>query len=127
MSERGDVTLKDAFKTGAARGPTALPDFSTAKRFVVNGLPISSIRGINEWGAAVVASIYRTLIPDEALLQYNIDPKTLTDVQGNPLVEFICPPGTSSVEVKVWHQAGARDPLLYLQLADNMNHQLSFL
>ena len=127
MSEQSAATFKNAFEMGAAHGQTVLPDFSTAKRFVVNGLPISSIRGINEWGATVTASIYRTLIPDEALLQYNIDPKTLTDVQGNELVEFICPPGTSSVEVKVWHQAGARDPLLYLQLADNMNHQLSVL
>jgi hypothetical protein len=119
--------FRTAFNMHSARGQTALFDFSTAKRFVVDGLPISSIRGINDLGTMVASAIYRTLIPDEALLQYNIDPRTLTDVQGDELVEFICPPGTGSVEVKVWHQAGARDPLLYLQLADNVNHQLSVL
>jgi len=39
-------------------------------------------------------------------------------------VQFVCPFATSSVEIKVWHQVGARDPLLYLQLADTPNNQL---
>ena len=111
-------------ETAAAR---ATPDFATAKRFVVNGLPISSIRGINELDRPIAESIYRTVIPDDLLVLNNIDSRTLTDAMGHRSVEFICTPGTGSVEVKVWHPLGAQDPLLYLQLADNMNNQLSVL
>jgi len=125
------VSALAAFKTtphaDTMRDLTMLPDFSATKRFVVDGLPLSSIRGINNLGYELAAAIYRTLIPDDLLIHYNIDPRTLTDAQGNRLVEFICPPETGSVEIKVWHQAGARDPLHYLQLADNVNNQLSVL
>jgi len=103
------------------------PDFAAVKRFVVDGLPIYSIRSINDLDRAAQEAIYRTLVPDELLVQYNIDPQTLSDAAGRRLVEFTCPHGTSSVEIKVWHQAGARDPLLYLHLADTVNNQLAVL
>jgi len=126
MSESDSAAFIEAFNVDSARTPVAPLDFSTAKRFVVNGLPISSIRGINDLDQSVAAAIYCTLIPDN-LLYNNIALRALTDAQGNQLVEFVCPPGTSSAEIKVWHQAGARDPLFYLQLADNSNNQLSVL
>jgi hypothetical protein len=93
----------------------------------VDGLPIYSIRSINDLDEATQEAIYRTLIPNELLVQYGIDLPTLCDAAGSRLVQFTCPRGTSSVEMQVWHQAGARDPLLYLQLADTANHQLSVL
>jgi len=118
MSEQGAATFKNTVEIGAAHEQTVLPDFSTAKRFVVNGLPISSIRGINEWGATVTASIYRTLIPDEALLQYNIDPKTLTMSKATNWSN------SSAARDKLGGGQGlapgrSAGPLLYLQLADN--------
>jgi hypothetical protein len=105
----------------------AAPDFTTAKRFVVDGLPLYSIRSINGLDAATQEAIYRTLVPDELLLQYNIDPQMLCDPAGNRLVQFIGISGTSSFEIKLWHQAGAQDPLLYLQMSDTANNQLSVL
>jgi hypothetical protein len=126
MSQPGAAAFIEASESDSAHTPP-LPDFATAKRFVVNGLPVSSIRGINDLGQDAAAAIYRTLIPDDLLIHYNIDPHTPSDAQGHCLIEFICLPGTGSVEIKVWHQVGARDPLFYLQLADNSNHQLSVL
>ena len=101
-----------------------IPDYNTVKRFVAAGMPLYTIRGINEADESMRQAIYRTLIPDELLVQYGIDPHSLCDAAGNRLVEFICPHAVSSAEVKVWHQAGAPDPLLYLQLADTVNNQL---
>ena len=106
--------------------PSAL-DFSTARRFVVEGLPLYSIRSINELDAALQEAIYRTLVPDELLLQYNIDPGTLCNLAGHRLVQFVGARGTSSFEIKLWHQVGAQDALLYLQMADTANNQLSVL
>jgi len=105
----------------------AVAAVATTKRFVVDGLPMCSIRGINDLQGDMSEAIYRTLIPDALLAQYQIDPRTLCDAAGNRLVEIACPRGVGTVELKVWHQAGARDPLLYLQLADTINNQLSVL
>jgi hypothetical protein len=107
-------------------GP-AVAAIAASKRFVVDGLPMCSIRGINDLQGNMSEAIYRTLIPDSLLAQYQIDLHTLCDTAGNRLVEFTCPRGVGTVELKVWHQAGARDPLLYLQLADTINNQLSVL
>lgn len=128
MSASDARAFGKAFNSRSASGGQVAPlDFMTAKRFVVDGLPIFSIRGINDLSRPCVEAIYRTLIPDELLTNYNIDPRSLYDAKGNRLVELTCQPGTSSVEVRVYHQANARDPLLYLQLADNSNNQLSVL
>ncbi len=105
----------------------AVAVIATTKRFVVDGLPLCSIRGINDLQGDTSEAIYRTLIPDALLAQYQIDPCTLCDAAGNRLVEFACPRGVGTVELKVWRQAGAQDPLLYLQLADTINNQLSVL
>ncbi len=67
----------------------AAPDFTAARRFVVGGLPLYSIRGINELDAATQEAIYRILVPDELLVQYNIDLQTLCDPAGNRLVQFV--------------------------------------
>jgi len=105
----------------------AVAAIAATKRFVVDGLPVCSIRGINDLKGDTSEAIYRTLIPDSLLAQYQIAPRTLCDAAGNRLVEFACPRGAGTVELKVWHQASARDPLLYLQLADTINNQLSVL
>ena len=105
----------------------ATAGIAATKRFVVDGLPVCSIRGINDLKGDMPEAIYRTLIPDALLAQYHIDPQTLCDAAGNRLVEFTYPRGTRSTEIKVRHQAGARDPLLYLHLTDTTNNQLSVL
>jgi hypothetical protein len=109
------------------KAPPVVPDLASSRRFVVDSLPIYSIRGINELDAEIREAIYRTLVPDDLLLQCNVDPQTLCDPAGHRLVEFTSVTGTSSFEVKLWHQVGAQDPLLYLQMADTANNQLSVL
>jgi hypothetical protein len=128
MKAPGMNAFRQVLRLRSASGDQAGPvDFAIAKRFVVDGLPISSIRGINDLSQSCAEAIYRTLIPDELLINYNIDLHTLQDAAGHRLLELTCLPGTGSVEVRLYHQAGARDPLLYLQLADNSNNQLSVL
>jgi hypothetical protein len=102
------------------------PDFAATKRFVVDGLPLCSIRSINDLGNGA-ETIYRTLIPDPLLTQFQIDPVTLCDAHGHRLAQMGGPPGASSMELKIWHAVDARDPLLYLQLADTAQNQLAVL
>ncbi len=102
------------------------PDLSS-RRFMADGMPLYSIRSINGLDVRLKEAIYSRLIPLDLFVQYGIDPRTLSDAMGNRLVQFVAPCETSSVEIKVWHEPGARDPLLYLQLADTCNNQISVL
>ena len=81
-----------------------------------------SIGQVNRLPDEHMLQVYRHLIPLEILQRLNIDPHTLSDVDGRSLYE--CKPGASSVEVSLRHVWDAKDPVLYLQLADTPNQQL---
>jgi hypothetical protein len=82
-----------------------------------------SIRAINDLPQEQKRAIYRTLIPDWVFAQFDIDPDTLT-VDGQPVIHFRCPAGSSAVEIMVYHRPDAEDPALYLQMADSFHNQL---
>lgn len=89
-----------------------------------DGQPLTSIRSINDLPEIDHERIYGTLIPSDLLERYHISPIEFHSPTGDRLVEIDAPPGTGSIEIKVWHQVGARDPVLYFQLADTPNNQL---
>jgi hypothetical protein len=95
-----------------------------SERLVVNGLRIYSLHQINALPPSTKETIYRELLPLDALSKWGIDPETLCDRHGNRLVSFTCPGGSRIVEVDVRPQVGFPDPLLYLELADNSLHQI---
>ncbi len=89
-----------------------------------DGQLLTSIRSINDLPAIDRDRIYGTLIPSDLLQSYRISPIGFRSSTADQLVEIDAPSGTGSVEIKVWHQTGARDPVLYFQLADTPNNQL---
>jgi hypothetical protein len=93
-------------------------------RFVVEGAKLYSLYQVNELASAAKERIYRHLLPKELLGKFGIDPDTLCDAQGNRLVTFTCPHGSSAVEIDVRPQVGFPDPLLYLELADTRLNQI---
>ncbi len=82
-----------------------------------------SIEAINALDDAAKMSIYRTLIPDWVYERFGVTRDTLS-VDGHPVVEMRCPAGSRGLEITIRHQAGARDPLVYLNMADTSNNQL---
>ena len=80
-----------------------------------------SLRGINSLEAPVKRAIYLQLVPEPLLEQYGIDP------DDQQLVTVNCPHDTRSVEMIIYHRPGARDPLLYLHMADTLNNQIALL
>lgn len=80
-----------------------------------------SIRGINGLEPEIKRAIYLTLIPGNLLERYSIDPHDLRRVIIN------CPYDTRSVEIIIYHEVGAQDPLLYLHMADTLNNQIALL
>ncbi len=86
----------------------------------------TSIRGINDLPAPVKRAIYRTLIIPWVHERYGIDPETLTQ-NGQPAVTMNCPAGTRAMEMSIWHQPQAEDPVMYINMADTFNNQLMVL
>ena len=91
------------------------------------GKSINSLHAINGLPIAERDRIYRTLVNDELLERFDIDTETLRGPHGDKLVTIDAVPGVGVVEVKLWHELGARDPVLYFQLADTANNQLMVL
>lgn len=83
---------------------------------------LRTISQINNLPHEQMTQAYRCLIPPELPERFGIDPETLTDREGYPL--FTCRSGIMYVKLALYHERGARDPLMYLQLADTSNNQI---
>lgn len=86
----------------------------------------STIGGINLLPEHEKREIYRTIIPDELLERCKLNPY-LSDIQGHSLLNLNARPGSSSVEISLYHEYGFRDPILYGHLTDTMNGQIHIL
>jgi len=86
----------------------------------------STIGGINLLPEHEKREIYRSIIPDELLERCELNPY-LSDIQGRSLLDLRARPGSSSVEVSLYHEYGFRDPILYGQLTDTINGQIHIL
>jgi hypothetical protein len=94
------------------------------ERFKVDGMRLYSLRQVNELPDPAKEQIYRHLLPDKLLEGFGIDSETLCDAQGNRLVTFTCPQGSSIVEVDVRSEVGFPDPMLYVELSDTRLNQI---
>lgn len=86
----------------------------------------STIGSINLLSEHEKREIYRRVIPGELLERFKLSPY-LSDVQGNSLIQLKCQPGSTSVELSLFHEYGFRDPILYGHLTDTMNGQIHIL
>lgn len=86
----------------------------------------STIGSINLLKDAEKTEIYTRLIPDELRERFNLS-ANYKDPQGNSLLHFRFAPGKTDVEMKLFHQAGATDPLLYGHLTDTISGQIHIL
>lgn len=95
------------------------------KQAAMTGKPFT-IGTINLLPADEKRAIYTRLVPQELKDRFQIPPSFI-DGQGNPLVTLHCIAGTTDVEMKLFHQAGFPDPILYGHLTDTMNGQIHVL
>jgi hypothetical protein len=89
---------------------------------VSQSLP-DSVRAINRLSDPEKVAIYRQLIPDWLLDDYQIDPVHLT-YKGQSVLSLICPNGSRAVELILRRNATDKDPLMYFNMADTFNNQL---
>jgi hypothetical protein len=86
----------------------------------------STIGSINLLPDHEKRDIYRRVIPAELLERFRLSPY-LMDTQGRDLVTLKCAPGSTDVQMSLYHQYGFPDPVLYGHLSDTMNGQIHVL
>ena len=70
--------------------------------------------------------IYARLIPNALLDRFNLDPY-LVDKNGNDLISLICPKGSPSAEMGLYHRSEFPDPVLFGHMTDTLNGQIHIL
>lgn len=86
----------------------------------------SSIGSINRLPEHEKIEIYRRVIPTELLDRFHI-PLYLHDTEGRPLFTLQAQPGSSDVELALYHRYGFPDPILYGHLTDTLSGQIHIL
>jgi len=89
---------------------------------VFSDLPLYSISQVNALAPDERAHIYRSLIPLDVVLRFDIDLDALTTGTGSSLLRLDAE--ATSVALSLRHAVDAGDPLLYLQLADTAMGQI---
>lgn len=89
-------------------------------------MAVSSVAGINRLPAAEQRALFEQLIPPEALAIFNLA-EDLIDAEGRDLFHIQGGPDSSDVELKLYHQHGFEDPIIYGHLTDTLNGQIHVL
>jgi hypothetical protein len=83
----------------------------------------STIGGINKLPEQEKRAIYARYIPKELNQRFNLPELA----QNHDLLQFRFADGSSDVEMRVYHQPGFEDPVLYAHLTDTLNGQIHVL
>jgi len=85
-----------------------------------------SIAGINRLPDQEKREIFLHLVPQNLFNRFSL-PHDLIDEDGNNLLIIQGEPASRSLELKMYHQAGFRDPILYCHMVDTLNGQIHVL
>lgn len=94
-----------------------------------DGLPLFSIKEINELTQAQKESIYSTIVPTMIFEQYGFDRQTFTAPRKSLTlsanrIQFICPQGLGLLRIEVRRDAEDQDCLFFVEVADTPYHQI---
>lgn len=87
---------------------------------------LSTISSINRLPLAEKRDIYTRLIPPELIERFNI-PSDFFEPSGEDLLTLHAPPGSSSTEMKLYHQVSFPDPVHHGHITDTINGQIHVL
>jgi hypothetical protein len=95
----------------------------------VDGVVISTINQINELPEELRENLYRELIPEQIFTLFGIDPVTGTNADGEPVVNYICPPDSSGFLLEVYNEPEAEDAVFLLEMTEPTinNMELTFI
>lgn len=85
-----------------------------------------SIAGVNNLSEKEKREIFLHLVPQELFDRFSLPPD-LIDNQGNNLLLIEGAPGSQSLELRMFHETGYQDPILYCHMVDTLNGQIHVL
>lgn len=88
-------------------------------------MPPSTIGGINRLSEEEKRGIYSRVIPPKLLDHFNLP--ALDSIRLQSFLKFDFEPGSTDVEMSLFHEARFPDPVLYGHLTDTMNGQIHVL
>ncbi len=88
-------------------------------------MPPSTIGGINLLPEAQKREIYSRCVPNELLERFKLPP--LDSIRAVNFLQFKFAPGSTDVEIYLYHEQRFPDPILYGHLTDTMNGQIHIL
>ena len=83
----------------------------------------STIGSVNQLPVEEKRAVYARSIPTELIERFHLPDLT----ENQDLLQFRFAEGSSDVEMRVYHQPGFPDPVLYAHLADTLNGQIQVL
>lgn len=86
----------------------------------------STIAGLNELPPEQKRETYSKIIPPELLEMYGV-PEDLRTPDGRDLFQLHCIPGSADVELALYHEAEAQDPIIFGHLTDTIHGQIHIL
>jgi hypothetical protein len=85
-----------------------------------------SIAGVNNLSEKERREIFLHLVPQELYDRFSLPPDLIDD-RGNNLLFIEGEPGGQSLELRMYHEAGFQDPILYCHMVDTLNGQIHVL
>jgi hypothetical protein len=83
-----------------------------------------ALREVLTWELRWQRMLFRTLLPVDLLVQFGVDPVTLTDAQGVPVAHILRGGAEGSVRFELYHTSSATDATIELELADTSFNQV---
>ena len=96
----------------------------TAHLLDPDGLPLFSLREINNLPVARKEAIYAALVPVPLFPRYGIDPLTFQGPDGRRKIAFICPRGLGLLRIEVRLCPDDRDCVFFVEIADTPYRQI---
>ncbi|MCJ7702109.1 MAG: hypothetical protein MUO62_11030 [Anaerolineales bacterium] len=86
----------------------------------------STLGSINQLPETEKRAIYARVVPPELLDRYHLNPY-MFDKDGHDLLRINAHPGSTSLELSLFHRHGFPDPIIYGHITDTINGQLHIL
>ena len=86
--------------------------------------PVSLHEVITSWDTERQHQLFRILLPIDRLVQYGIDPITLTDAQERPITRVLIDATQAGIRLELYHSSDAVDAMMEFELRDTLFNQI---
>jgi len=113
---------EEATPKSSGRPTAQLPQTSAGT--LQSARPVSLHEVITTWDLERQHQLFRILLPIDRLVQYGIDPITLTDAQERHITRVLIDATQAGVRLELYHSSDAVDAMMEFELRDTLYNQI---